>query len=476
MNELCTKIRTELKNKVDDTIIKIEIVPNQEIKIGEVTYDLTKIQDLENVRIFVKKQIKGYLDQELEQLMSDLGYEYEEIESVTNYTSAKETFTFLLYPNLLKTGLIANFLDLISEQKQLDIVLNKKSSGYEITKEYFPMIDKRVIGVFKNIFATKQDERYSILSTALISESIFNMFEDTNKFTTFIKKMEEEYENLFGSLEYAQSHSFNILKEESIFNKLLRENNHYVKKDKHAAVNILIDSVSPLVEECHAYHENAEMGECYSDGELSFFEALDRSCRELDLLINNLNSTIQEVEEMEDGERKEKALTCFKKFKKEYKIKNIPEFHDELMSIQNKIDTILTGRKVMFGEEMEETKKMNYTEEIIQKYEFQRKEYEFRLAKTKEDLVFIGEAMEHCVGGYFEYIKTTKETYIVVLFENGFPVVCMEIKEGKIVQAKKHKDKLLSKYKKKDREILREIEMYMHEKNIQKDTMDLYEI
>jgi hypothetical protein len=111
------------------------------------------------------------------------------------------------------------------------------------------------------------------------------------------------------------------------------------------------------------------------------------------------------------------------KKKKDYEFKKtryIEDFHDLL----SKDVTRLTHKN----------KVISYNEHELD-YESKDETLEFSLAKDTHELVYTGKAMNICVGSYAEDAFKKKCT-ILTLKENDKPVVCLELRGDRLIQAK----------------------------------------
>ena len=109
------------------------------------------------------------------------------------------------------------------------------------------------------------------------------------------------------------------------------------------------------------------------------------------------------------------------------KVKNIKQFHDDLVMLYNEV-------------KIKKDKNLNQTLELPKKV----LKYKVVIPQTKKDLITHGRIFHNCVGSYARSIVTGK-CNIIFLYKEDSPEMCLEIIGDKIVQIKKEYNKSVNK-------------------------------
>ena len=133
-----------------------------------------------------------------------------------------------------------------------------------------------------------------------------------------------------------------------------------------------------------------------------------------------------------DHQEKNKAIIEIASQKSFYHKKTLKKIHDDLAILVRQ----LSQPNLVFDYT---EKELSLEQDLI----YNGKSYQFKLPKDSKELVKIGTAMNHCVGGYDELVYK-KQSIIVILKINGKLDVCISIKDKGLEQVKRARNRLVS--------------------------------
>lgn len=143
---------------------------------------------------------------------------------------------------------------------------------------------------------------------------------------------------------------------------------------------------------------------------------------------------------------------------KDYKIdyrKSIEEIHDDLSEVSYAISNPL----VVFKNTKEE-----------RALEYSDGDYCIKIAKTNYELYNIGKTMHICVGSYSNYVKKRLLSIYTLQNSNGKPIVCIEVRDDKVMQCKMKFNKPVYE----NQELLKYINKWMDKNKLESCSYDLH--
>lgn len=460
----------------------IEIIPNKTVRVFlkdyvdnivfDKTYDLTIIETM-FVLMDLSEQINRFRKTAYYELPFD-DFEFldfldsEKQDLLQDFADFKSEFIIFCYPNLLKTETIMDYTKIIRTQEQIDALLDLSLSPFEITKSIFPMINKASIGGFKKIFSLGENKPEN---TLFVSRDFFTIFKSPDKLAILASHLEHKYMELFKGNDFfgGQSIDFNS---DLKYTDFLTVFNRLLPKKEHAFEDIILRSIDPVMINLYDNWNNIDMGDEIEPNFFDFFFGLQTLMSECMHTKMNISMMIMGVNS--EDEKGIKAEYIYERFMKKYRIKSVPELHDDLTELNAQIHHCLFG-DTAFGdnEDIPVEMKYNYSEEKIAFYSANEGSFDIKLASSGSDLVFLGNVLSICVGGYHNIIKEDENHLILAVFKKNVPYFCIEVSNNTIIQAKKKNNRILSKFKEDDAVLLKFLKEYVLERNMQVDTPDL---
>ena len=148
------------------------------------------------------------------------------------------------------------------------------------------------------------------------------------------------------------------------------------------------------------------------------------------------------------------VLNSSKDYKIDYR-KSIEEIHDDLSEASYAISNPL----IVFKNTKEE-----------RALEYSDGDYCIKIAKTNHELYNIGKTMHICVGSYSNYVKKRLLSIYTLQDSNGKPIVCIEVRDNKVMQCKMKFNKPVYE----NQELLKYINKWMDKNKLESCSYDLH--